>query len=490
MRAARNFARLLVEDGLIEKVDKIDVEICGSLAATGLGHHTPNAIIGGLQGYKPNNYSMKKAGESGRFTWFDLTGEMFGFGDRTKPEIVVDLPIYDSRLSPIVQAGKPSKTVKFSRSNFIFNSSRIHPLHTNSMVIRAFNTVENECLPVRETTYLSVGGGEVLKINNDGSTSPIKAIVDAIQIAAPAHLGTVDETDYLNADELLDVCNKNDLTIAQVARKQEQIHYGDEFSHQILDERLDLIWQVMNDCIEEGLKPINGESDSMLCPELNFRARAPKMHERMLDLKNAGRSMRSEKLSCYALAVNEQNAVGGRIVTAPTAGSAGVIPSVLRFWVERYGAELSESEQKSRIREFILSAGVIGSIIKRNASISGAECGCQAEIGSACAMAAAGFVAAYGGTPSQVESAAESALEYHLGLTCDPVKGLVFIPCIERNAMAANTAVVAAELALGSDGSHIVSLDTAIETMRQTGLDMNAKYKETSKGGLATYVAC
>ncbi|GHT82694.1 L-serine dehydratase [Actinomycetota bacterium] len=463
MRASRNFARLLFEDGLLEQTTSIVCELKGSLAATGVGHHTPNAVVAGLQGYKPNSYIKSQT----ELVWEDICSAKQS----------VKLNVFGE------------KYIEFCEKDILFNAKKIHPKHTNSMTIFAY---ENETL-LRETTYLSVGGGEVW-IENGDEYCVLGVIPDKIDIAPPTNLGADDISDYKNATELVKVALKYNTTIAEIARRQEQIHYGDAFADDLVCKRLDLVWETMNNCIERGLNlNKSGNTSPLISPKtLGYYARAPKMYQKVLELQKLGRTYRSEMLSCFALAVNEQNVLGEQIVTAPTAGSAGVIPSVLKFWIENDKQQgwVRSKRQVSLIHEFLLTAGVIGSIIKANGSISGAEAGCQAEVGSACAMAAAGYTAISGGTVEQIENAAEIALEYHLGLTCDPVKGLVFIPCIERNAMAANTAVVAAELALSSNGKHIVSLDTAIETMKQTGIDMNTKYKETSKAGLATFVAC
>jgi L-serine dehydratase len=297
-----------------------------------------------------------------------------------------------------------------------------------------------------------------------------------------------DISDYKNAHELMKFCKKNNLRISEVVHMQERAHSGDDFSDGALNQLLNHTLQTMNQCIESGL---NTNSKSPTLPgDLGIPRRAPKMHATVQELKKTGSSARIEVLSCYALAVNEQNAEGGRIVTAPTAGSTGIIPAVIRYLLEENSAQRCADKKDKQIHEFLLTAAAIGSIIKHNGSISGAKCGCQAETGSACAMAASGFTAARGGSPEQVENAAEIALECHFGLTCDP-GGLVLISCIERNAVAANTAATAGSLALAGGGSsHKVSLDMAIETMRQTGIDMNDAYKETSRAGLATIVEC
>jgi len=251
-----------------------------------------------------------------------------------------------------------------------------------------------------------------------------------------------------------------------------------------LDARLDAIWTAMSDCIARGLS-----QEGIMPGGLKVKRRARQLHDKLNDAWSRNLPnplLANDWLSIYAMAVNEENAAGGRVVTAPTNGAAGVIPAVLRYWLHFHVEATQES-----IRDFLLTAAAIGGIIKHNASISGAEVGCQGEVGSASAMAAAGLCAIMGGTPAQVENAAEIALEHHLGMTCDPVGGLVQVPCIERNALGAVKAVTAASLAIKGDGTHFVPLDAAIETMRQTGLDMSERYKETSQGGLAVnVVAC
>jgi L-serine dehydratase len=457
MRAARNFARTLFEMGLLEKTEKIECKLNGSLAATGIGHQTPNAIIGGLQGYKPNNY--------------DINTVEYKYDDIFNNENVIDLNVY------------AKKRIKFDSGCVKFDPKFIHSKHTNSLSLCAYDLFGKV---LRKVTYLSIGGGEVLIEMEDGKFIELKTIPDGIYPAPPTNLEDRDISDYSSVAELLEICNKYKLKISEVAKRQEKIHYGDKFSDEDLEKKLSLLWKIMNNSINNGLR----YSKEYINETLRLKPRAAQMYKRVNDLHTVNREIRSELLSCYAIAVNEQNAIGGQIVTAPTCGSAGVIPAALRYFIEREELNNREYDSKQIVQDFLLTAGVIGTIIKTNGSISGAECGCQAEIGSASAMAAAGFTAVYGGTPEQIENAAEIALEYHLGLTCDPVNGLVLIPCIERNAMAANTAVTASEIAMSGNGKHIVNLDTAIETMRQTGIDMNEKYKETSKGGLAVLVAC
>ena len=282
---------------------------------------------------------------------------------------------------------------------------------------------------------------------------------------------------FKSAAEMLEMAKASGKTIAQMKRANEISRNG----AQGLDRGIARLWEVMNACIDRGLN-----TDGILPGGLNVRRRAKAIHEKL----QAERGMNltaphviNDWMSAYAMAVNEENAAGGQVVTAPTNGAAGVVPAVMRYWLDHVpGASASQ------IDEFLLTAAAIGGLVKFNASISGAEAGCQAEVGSAAAMAAAGLCAVLGGTPEQIENAAEIALEHHLGMTCDPVKGLVQVPCIERNGLGAIKAVSAASLALRGDGQHFVPLDAAIETMRQTGADMHEKYKETSLGGLAVNI--
>jgi L-serine dehydratase len=317
---------------------------------------------------------------------------------------------------------------------------------------------------ITQVTYYSIGGGFVLteeelaagKDHDDGPAVPFP---------------------FKSAKEMLDMAAESGLTIAGMKRKNElSRRKGAD-----LDTGIARIWEVMNDCIDRGL-----ENDGILPGGLKVKRRARAIHQSLLAERGMNLSAPhtiNDWMSTYAMAVNEENAAGGQVVTAPTNGAAGVIPATIRYWLDHVpGATVS------KVPDFLLTAAAIGGLIKFNASISGAECGCQAEVGSASAMAAAGLAAVMGGTPEQVENAAEIALEHHLGMTCDPIRGLVQIPCIERNGLGAIKAVSAASLALRGDGTHFVPLDAAIETMRQTGVDMSEKYKETSLGGLAVNV--
>jgi L-serine dehydratase len=282
---------------------------------------------------------------------------------------------------------------------------------------------------------------------------------------------------FSSAKQMLEMSARSGLTIAQMKRANEETRMSPEE----LDAGLDKLWTAMNSCIDRGLKV-----EGIMPGGLNVRRRARSIHDKLQEEWRSNRVnplLANDWLSVYAMAVNEENAAGGRVVTAPTNGAAGVIPATIRYYTHFH-----EDADEHGIREYLLTAAAIGGIIKHNASISGAEVGCQGEVGSAAAMAAAGLAAVMGGSPEQIENAAEIALEHHLGMTCDPIAGLVQVPCIERNALGAVKAVTAASLALKGDGRHFVPLDACIETMRQTGNDMSEKYKETSTGGLAVNV--
>jgi L-serine dehydratase len=414
MRAGRDFARRVLEQRP-GGPSRVEVVLYGSLAATGLGHGTPDAVVAGLAGMDPETCDPASV----RGAW---SGHPAG--------------------SPLLFGG------------VVLDPFTRQPGHPNTLVIRAFGPGEQRSA---EETYLSVGGGFIQRVGE---------VVERPLVPEGMPL-------FRTAAELLEL-SRGGRSIADVALAGELAHRGaDEVSA-----GLDAIWTAMRACVEAGL---NG--DGVLPGGLRVPRRARAMRDSILRAEEAGRPVTSDWLQAFALAVNEENAGGGRVVTAPTNGAAGILPAVLMYY-SRFEPDASAEG----VRTFLLTAAAIGSLIKANASISGAEGGCQAEVGSACAMAAAGLCAVLGGTPQQVENAAEIAMEHHLGLTCDPIAGLVQIPCIERNAVAASTAVTAARLALHGDGSHVVSLDAVIETMRQTGADMSDKYKETSRGGLAVNV--
>lgn len=406
----------------------------GSLAFTGKGHATDRATILGLAGFAPDTYNAEKA--EAALAAIAATGTVTPPGLRAL-------------------AFRPE-------TDLVFDYGPALPGHANAMVLMATDAQGDVIL--RET-YFSIGGGFVLTEAE---------LADAGRIAArPSGCPFPFQT----AAEMLAMAAASGLSIAAMKRANE-VHFRPAAE---LDAGLARLWQVMNACIERGMA-----CDGILPGGLKVRRRAKAIHQALLGergLNQTAPHVINDWMIVYAMAVNEENAAGGQVVTAPTNGAAGVLPAVLRYWLDHV-----PGASPARIGEFLLTAAAVGGIVKHNASISGAECGCQAEVGSAAAMAAAGLAAVMGGTPEQVENAAEIALEHHLGMTCDPVRGLVQVPCIERNGLGAIKAVSAASLALRGDGSHLVPLDAAIETMRQTGRDMHEKYKETSLGGLAVNV--
>jgi L-serine dehydratase len=429
MRAALAFATGLADDGLLDRVDRVTCSLYGSLGATGIGHGTPDAVVAGLQGLTPEACDPAEV----RRAWSDHPDG-----------------------APLTLAG--TRPIAFSKDDVSFVPRTRLPGHPNAMTLHAWD--QRSDLPVRSETYYSVGGGFIRRDGDDPST-----VLPSTPVPMP----------FRTAEALIGLCDETGLPIDAIARRNEEaIRSAVE-----VDAGLDAIWAAMHECVTAGL------ADTGTLPGgLGVKRRARAVRER-LDVAEAesGRELPTEWLHAFALAVNEQNASGGRVVTAPTNGAAGIIPAVGSYYLRFVpGASLDG------IRRYLLTATAIGSLFKANASISGAEGGCQAEVGSACAMAAGALCAVLGGTPRQVENAAEIAMEHHLGLTCDPVGGLVQVPCIERNAIASSTAVSAARLSLHGDGTHLVSLDTVIETMRQTGVDMSTKYKETSEGGLAVNV--
>ncbi|MCC0038523.1 MAG: L-serine ammonia-lyase [Brucellaceae bacterium] len=418
------------------EVARISVSLHGSLAYTGIGHGTDRAVILGLAGEKPETVDP------------DRTDAMIAQVTETKSVAPAGHPAYDF---------DPAADLVMDRKTPL-------PGHANGMAFRAF--AADGRLLLRRVFY-SVGGGFVVSEEElQRLKAKSKPAVDR-EVPFP----------FAKAAEMLGMAAQSGLSIAEMKRRNEETYR----SRDELDRGLDAIWDAMHGCIERGLA-----QEGMMPGGLKVRRRARKLHDKLDEEWSSNRPnplLANDWLSVYAMAVNEENASGGRIVTAPTNGAAGVVPAVMRYWL-RFHVEADQAG----IRDFLLTAAAVGGIIKHNASISGAEVGCQGEVGSASAMAAAGLAAVMGGTPEQIENAAEIALEHHLGMTCDPVGGLVQVPCIERNALGAVKAVTAASLAIKGDGTHFVPLDAAVETMRQTGLDMNERYKETSLGGLAVNV--
>ena len=407
----------------------------GSLAFTGVGHATDRATILGLAGFAPDTYDAEKA-------------ETVLAGIRETRTI--DAPGLGTL------AFDPGKDLTFDYGPAL-------PGHANGMILKATDAQGDVIL---EETYYSIGGGFVLTAAELADSGGAKAKARA-DVPYP----------FETAAEMLEMAQKSGLSIAQMKRANElKFRSAAE-----LDAGINRIWQVMNDCISRGMK-----GEGILPGGLKVRRRAKGIHDALLAERGLNLTPPhtiNDWMSLYAMAVNEENAAGGQVVTAPTNGAAEVVPAVIRYWLDHV-----PGASAARVGDFLLTASAIGGLCKHNASISGAECGCQAEVGSAAAMGAAGLAAVLGGTPEQVENAAEIALEHHLGMTCDPVKGLVQVPCIERNGLGAIKAVSAASLSLRGDGQHLVSLDVCIETMRQTGRDMHEKYKETSLGGLAVNV--
>ena len=430
MRAANFLLVKLKKHGLFEQTARIRCELYGSLASTGRGHNTDRAVIWGLQGEKPETIDPDQ--KESLYEQVVTSGELALDGERPI-EFVIDRDI-------------------------VFRPAELLPFHPNGMLFTVFDNGGEEIFAKQ---FYSIGGGFIVGHKTAEADQLIK---DPVVVEHPFSLG----------DELLEIARATGKSIAEIVHANEHAwRTTDE-----IDAGLERIRQTMNDCIERGYRQ-RGE----LPGSLGLRRRAPPLHETLTrqDEGAYGDPLGAmDWIVLYALAVNEENAAGGRVVTAPTNGAAGIVPACLRF-LERFIKRLPPTAE----RDFLLTAGAIGMLYKTNASISGAEVGCQGEVGVACSMAAAGLAQVAGGTPEQVENAAEIGMEHNLGLTCDPIGGLVQIPCIERNAMAAVKAVSAARIALRTEAKGVVSLDQVIRTMRQTGLDMQSKYKETSKGGLA-----
>jgi len=422
MRAALLFAKALDAEGKLEPTHRVSVSLFGSLGATGPGHGTTNAIVAGLAGQTPEDCQPDKV--------------LAAWGKAVASSSWQIL----------------NRTIFFDEGSFSFQPLIRLTKHSNAMKFKAEDSTGEVLL---EQTYYSVGGGFV---EADHPLAKVERIRPPFE--------------FSNAVELLEICEREEMSIAEVAWQNEIAIHGEKE----LLRRLNAIWDAMQNCIEQGLV-----EKGVLPGYLAVTRRAADMAERLGKFDTA--EVSNEWLQAYAIAVNEQNAAGMRVVTAPTNGAAGIIPAV-GYYAMKFKGVASEKIAT----DYLLVAGAIGSLYKRNASISGAEAGCQGEVGSACSMAAAGLAAVLGATNQQLENAAEIAMEHNLGLTCDPVGGFVQMPCIERNAIAAGTAVSAVRLALLGDGSHKISLDTVIETMRQTGIDMSSKYKETSLGGLAVNV--
>ncbi len=440
MRAALRFATDLQRDGLLESVARVETGLFGSLGATGRGHGSDRAVLLGLEGADPETVDIDHA--YGRVEAIREEGRLRLAGEH---EIAFDVD-----------------------KDLILHLRQSLPGHPNGMRFTAFDAAGQE---VRMREYYSVGGGFVVDADAVESDS---LVADKTRLPAP----------FTTADELLEACRISGRSIAELMMANEEVFRPREETRAALLH----IWDVMQECVDNGCS----RTEELLPGGLQVRRRAPALRTSLREQEEAAKALNSdvrdplwamEWVNLYALAVNEENASGGRVVTAPTNGAAGIVPAVLHFYTR-----FVDGADEDGVVDFMLTAAAVGMLFKLGASISGAEVGCQGEVGSACSMAAAGLCAVLGGTPEQIENAAEIGIEHNLGLTCDPVGGLVQVPCIERNAIASMKAINAARLAMQGDGSHRVTLDQAIRTMRQTGADMKSKYKETSRGGLAVNV--
>ncbi len=437
MRAARIFALRLAHDGVLARTARVQALLYGSLGATGKGHGSDKAVLLGLAGHEPDSVDVEGI-----------------------PALLEAM----RRESRLTLAG--GQAIAFDeKADLVFHRRETLPFHANGMRFIAFDASGAE---LANRTYYSVGGGFVVsdEVAHDGSKQKVIA-PDTTTLRYPFHSG----------EELLAVTQREGLTIAALMRANEH-HWRSDAE---IDAGLMRIWSVMQACVARGCR-----TDGTLPGGFKVKRRAAELYRDLTS--NPEAALRDplqvlDWVNLYALAVNEENAAGGRVVTAPTNGAAGIVPAVLHYY-----ARFVPGATDAGVIDFLLTAAAIGILYKENASISGAEVGCQGEVGVACSMAAGALCAVMGGTPAQAENAAEIGMEHHLGLTCDPVGGLVQIPCIERNAIASVKAINAARMALRGDGTHFVSLDQVIKTMRETGADMMTKYKETARGGLAVNI--
>ena len=437
MRAARMFVARLAHEGLLARVTRVKAEMYGSLGATGKGHGSDKAVLLGLAGHEPDTVDIE--------------------------QVPALLEAIRSQRRLTLNA---SAEIAFDEAaDLVMHRRETLPFHANGMRFTAFDAAGAE---IENRVYYSVGGGFVVsdEVAADGSRQKTIA-PDTTVLPYPFHSG----------DDLLKLTSQHGISIAELMRRNERHWRTDDEVHAGLMK----IWKVMQECVVRGCR-----TEGILPGGFKVKRRAAQLYR---DLTvNPEAAMRDplivmDWVNLYALAVNEENAAGGRVVTAPTNGAAGIVPAVLHYYTR-----FVQGASDKGVVDFMLTAAAIGILYKENASISGAEVGCQGEVGVACSMAAAGLAAVMGGTPEQVENAAEIGMEHHLGLTCDPVGGLVQIPCIERNAIASVKAINAARMALRGDGTHHVSLDKVIKTMRETGADMQTKYKETARGGLAVNI--
>ncbi|MBA4344626.1 MAG: L-serine ammonia-lyase [Methylibium sp.] len=437
MRAARLFALRLKHEGLLPRTTRVVSQLYGSLGATGKGHGSDKAVLLGLAGHEPDSVDVEQ-----------VPAYLEAIRSGSALPLLGEHPI----------AYNEAKDLVFFRRQSL-------PFHANGMRFIAQDADEQTLL---ERTYYSVGGGFVVsdEVAADGSKQKVIA-PDATVLPYP----------FKSGDELLALTREHGISIADVMRRNERHWRSDDETRAGLLR----IWQTMQDCVTRGCR-----TEGILPGGFKVKRRAAQLHRDLTS--NPEAALRDplqvmDWVNLYALAVNEENAAGGRVVTAPTNGAAGIVPAVLHYYTR-----FVHGSNEDGVIDFLLTAAAIGILYKENASISGAEVGCQGEVGVACSMAAGALCQVMGGTPEQVENAAEIGMEHHLGLTCDPVGGLVQIPCIERNAIASVKAINAARMALRGDGTHFVSLDKVIKTMRETGADMAAKYKETARGGLAVNI--
>ncbi|XAS76857.1 L-serine ammonia-lyase [Dermatophilaceae bacterium Sec6.4] len=440
MRAGHRFVGQLRASDSLPQVTRVQVELFGSLAATGAGHGTDRAVVLGLEGAEPETVDVGHA-----------------------------LARYEEiRTSQVLRLGNEIAVPFDTATDLLLHLKKL-PRHPNGMRFAAYDASGST---IHTAEFYSVGGGFVVAADED------ELVSDAPSVPHP----------FLTATELLAICHARDMTIAGVMQANEAaFRPWDQTRAALLQ-----IWSVMQECVTNGCE----RTEEFLPGRLQVRHRAPRLKRRLCEQEAVARAKGGEPtdalwamewVNLYALAVNEENASGGRVVTAPTNGAAGIVPAVLHYYMRFVDGQYEEAGDDAVVT-FLLTAAALGILFKEGASISGAEVGCQGEVGSACSMAAGALCAVIGGSPEQIENAAEIGIEHNLGLTCDPVGGLVQVPCIERNAIASVKAINAARLAVHGDGTHRVGLDDAIRTMRQTGADMNDKYKETSRGGLAVNV--
>lgn len=431
MRAACRFVQNIAKSPMSQNVARLRCDLYGSLAATGKGHATDSAVMMGFLGHEPETIDVDAI-----------------------PALLAEI-----RASRCLNTPWGAQIDFEERQDLDFKRLKPLPLHPNGM---HFVALDGSGTPVTEEIYYSLGGG---------------FIATEADLKHPAQQPVPILHPFANAAELMTWCADTHQSVSDLMLANESAFRPESDTRK----RLDAIWNAMQQCVQRGCR-----NDGVLPGGLHVKRRAKSIHEKLLNAPEAALAdplTILDWVNLYALAVNEENAAGGRVVTAPTNGAAGIIPAVLH-----YAVRFRHSPHRDAVHRFLLTASAIGMLYKRNASISGAEAGCQGEVGVACSMAAAGLTEFLGGTPKQVENAAEIGMEHNLGLTCDPIGGLVQIPCIERNAMGSVKAINASRLALSGDGNHFVSLDKVIHTMRETGRDMKSKYKETSRGGLAVSV--